>query len=311
MTKSYRKRSRDEQRKPFIRTAEGAYPEICGKQLGQYGQPPSSIRMLVSAVRKSSGVLEPSPGGLAERLGERSQTHRPIVVGGVVAFVGYLVMAALLVGLGLILTKLLVSGPVGRWDNSVNQWFVTQRTTTLNSVSSWGDAFGATLTIIGIAVLAAIVLAIGRHWRELGFLAAALTLEATVALTTSIVINRPRPHVVRLDAAPPTASFPSGHTAAAIVLYVSLALVITSHVRSATVRALVWVLAILIPIYVGISRVYRGMHHPTDVVGSVVLGAGALIFAVMACRTAGALNRRCTAKAEGIASAPIDTKVVL
>jgi hypothetical protein len=89
---------------------------------------------------------------------------------------------------------------VGTWDDSVNRWFVTQRTATLNSVSSVGSALGATLTIIGIAVVASIVLAIGRHWRQLGFLAAALTLEATVALTTSILVNRPRPNVPRLDA---------------------------------------------------------------------------------------------------------------
>ena len=253
----------------------------------------------------SPGVLEASRDGLAERLGERTRTHHPIVVGAAVAFVGYVVMAAFLVGLGLLITKLLVGGPVGTWDESVNRWFVTQRTPTLNSVSSVGSTFGATLTIIGIAVLAGIVLAIGRHWRELGFLAAALSLEATVSLTTSVVVDRPRPHVVRLDAAPPTASFPSGHAAAAIVLYVCLAILISSRVRSAIVRVLVWLLAIMIPIYVAISRLYRGMHHPTDVMGSVVLGVGALIFAVMACRTAGAVGRRRPAKTEGPASARI------
>lgn len=266
--------------------------------------------MLAWAVGASVGVLEPKPDGPAERLGERTRTHRPIVVGAAVTFVGYLVMTALLVGLGLIITKLLVGGPVGRWDNSVNRWFVTQRTATLDSVSNVGSTFGATLTVIGIAVVASIVLAIRRCWRELGFLAAALTLEATVSLTTSVVVNRPRPHVVRLDAAPPTASFPSGHTAAAIALYVGLALVITSRVHSSTVRAFVWLFAIAIPIYVGISRLYRGMHHPTDVMGSVILGAGALIFAVTACRTAAAVNHRRAAKTEGPASTSADTKVV-
>jgi len=112
-----------------------------------------------------------------------------------------------------------VNGPVGTWDASVNRWFVAQRTTTLNSVSRVGSDLGATLTIIGIAVVASIVLAIGRRWRELGFLVAALALEASVSLTSSIVVDRARPNVPRLDAAPPTASFPSGHTAAAIVLW--------------------------------------------------------------------------------------------
>jgi hypothetical protein len=55
-------------------------------------------------------VLEPSPDGLAQRLGGRLRTHRPAIAGGAVVVLGYIVMIALLIGLGLILTKLLVNG---------------------------------------------------------------------------------------------------------------------------------------------------------------------------------------------------------
>jgi membrane-associated phospholipid phosphatase len=253
-------------------------------------------------VHEAPAFLEPSPDGLAERLGGRLRTHRPVVAGGAIVVAGYIVMTALVIGLGLILTKWLVGGPVGTWDEAVNRWFVAERTTTLDPVSSVSSDLGATLTIIGIAVVASIVLAIGRHWREIGFLVAALTIEASVSLTSSIVINRARPNVPRMDAAPPTASYPSGHTAAAIVLYLGLALVITSHVRSVTVRVLVWLLAVALPIYVGISRLYRGMHHPTDEVGSAVLAAGALLFALLACHTAGVILHQATAKSERVAS---------
>jgi membrane-associated phospholipid phosphatase len=252
-------------------------------------------------VSEPSSVFEPTPDGLAERLGGHLRTHRPVVAGGAVVIAGYVVMAALAIGLGLIITKWLAGGPVGTWEDSVNRWFVEQRTTTLDSVSRVGSDLGASLTIIGIAVVAGIVLAIGRQWRELGFLVAALTLESSVSLTSSIIVNRARPNVPRLDAAPPTASFPSGHTAAAIVLFVSLAIVITAYVRNAVVRILVWLVAVAIPIYVGISRLYRGMHHPTDEVGSAVIAAGALLFALLACRTAGAVLLERTAKAERVA----------
>jgi membrane-associated phospholipid phosphatase len=243
-------------------------------------------------------VFERTPDGLAERLGGHLRTHRPVVAGGAVVIAGYVVMAALVIGLGLIITKWLAGGPVGTWEDSVNRWFVEQRTTTLDSVSRAGSDLGATLTIIGIAVVAGIVLAIGRHRRELGFLVAALTLEASVSLTSSLVINRARPNVRRLDAAPPTSSLPSGHTAAAIVLFVSLAILITSYVRNTTVRIFVWIVAAAIPIYVGISRLYRGMHHPTDEMGSAVLVAGALLVALLACRTAGAVLHDRTTKTE-------------
>jgi membrane-associated phospholipid phosphatase len=266
--------------------------------------------VLVSIVDEPSGFFEPHPGGIAERLGRRLRTHHPIIAGGAVVLTGYVVMAAFLIGIGLMLTKILVGGPVVTWDNSVNRWFVTQRTTTLNSVSSVGSAMGETLTIIGIAVAISILLAIGRHWRELGFLVAGLTVEATVALTTSILVNRHRPNVPRLDVVPPTASFPSGHTAAAIVLYVSLAIVLASFVRAAAVRALVWVLAIAIPIIVGLSRLYRGMHSPTDVLGSAVLGAGALMFSLLAARTAGAVTNRRAHDARTADSSPLAAEVL-
>ena len=90
-----------------------------------------------------SGVFEPTPDGLAERLGGHLRTHRPVVAGSAVVIAGYVVMAALVIGLGLIITKWLAGGPVGTWEDSVNRWFVEQRTTTLDSVSRVGSDLGA------------------------------------------------------------------------------------------------------------------------------------------------------------------------
>jgi membrane-associated phospholipid phosphatase len=53
-------------------------------------------------------------------------------------------------------------------------------------------------------------------------------------------------------------------------------------------RAAVWLVAIAIPLLVGLSRMYRGMHHPTDVAAGLLVGIGTLIVAVAAARVAGA-----------------------
>ena len=243
-------------------------------------------------VGNQTDIREPSPNSLADRLGGRLRTDRPIVAGGSVVLIGYVVMAALAMGLGLLITEVFVGGSVERWDNSLNRWFVAQRTATLNPITNVGSELGATFTIIGIAAFACIVLAIGRHGRELGFIVASLVVEASVSFTTSTLITRTRPDVPRLDAAQPTGSFPSGHTAAAIVLYIGLALVITWVVQNAFLRGLVWILAIALPIYVGFSRLYQGMHHPTDLIGSVVIAVGSLLFGLLACLTAVAVGRR-------------------
>jgi undecaprenyl-diphosphatase len=85
---------------------------------------------------------------------------------------------------------------------------------------------------------------------------------------------------------PPTSSYPSGHTAAATVLYISLA-VITAYALARADQArrftgwLVSVAALII-LFVAVSRLYRGMHHPTDVVAGFLLGLGALLVTTMA-----------------------------
>jgi membrane-associated phospholipid phosphatase len=76
--------------------------------------------------------------------------------------------------------------------------------------------------------------------------------------------------VTHLDRAPPTSSFPSGHTGAAIALYAALAVVVLRRTRRRWVRGVSVTLLLAVPVLVGLSRLYRGMHHPSDVAGSVV-----------------------------------------
>jgi len=116
-----------------------------------------------------------------------------------------------------------------------------------------------------------------RLWSDVATLLIGLLLEITVFLSTTFVVDRPRPHVVRLNSTPSTSSFPSGHTAAATVLFAGLALILGRHVEHRVVRAGVWALAVLVVALVAFSRVYRGLHHPTDVIAGVLYGAGCLV----------------------------------
>ena len=199
-------------------------------------------------------------------------------------------MAAVMVGLGLLLVHVLAPGGVGRWDAGVNEWFVTQRTTTLNTVTRWGSDLGATLTIVGIALVAVVALGIARRWDAVRFVLISLGMEVSVFLISTVFVNRARPDVPRLDVSPPTSSYPSGHTAAAIVLYMSLALIVSALSKNAFLRTIVWILAVALPIVVALSRLYRGMHHPTDVMASVILAVGALLFGLLAVRTGSAVT---------------------
>jgi membrane-associated phospholipid phosphatase len=217
--------------------------------------------------------------------------HGSAARAAIVAVAGFLVLTAVIVGLGLLLIHVLLEGAVGRWDASVTTWFVEHRTTGLDEASRWGSNLGGTLTIVGIAFVAVVALAVARRWAAVRFLVLALVLEVSVFLIATLLVDRPRPDVVRLDVSPPTSSYPSGHTAAAIVLYVGLALVLSGLTRNAILRAIAWILAVALPVAVGVSRLYRGMHHTTDVLTSVILAFGALAIAVAVDRVASSRDR--------------------
>lgn len=202
---------------------------------------------------------------------------------------------AVLVVIGLALGGLLVHTPVGdpveAMDTEIATWFASERTSELTQWSARGSEFGGTVPVISAVVLLAVAFVfLFRRWRESASLATALSLEALVFVTVSTIIGRSRPPVEQLDASPPTASFPSGHTGAATALYTTLAVIVWWNTENRVVRAIVGVLAVLLPASVALSRMYRGMHFLTDVVVGVLLGAMAAWAAIKL--TSEAIERR-------------------
>ena len=185
-------------------------------------------------------------GRLPHRLARRSRTHRPLVAGAAVAAFGYFVMTAVLVSIGLILTKLLLDGAVGRWDAAADRWFFRARTPTLNTLTEWGSLLGDTLTVIGVAAVVVVVLVIGRHWAHIAFLVTALVLEVTSFVTTTFVIDR-----ATNGAAPGAGAshveLPVGSRGGVDRAVRGIAIITTSLVRNRLVRAVVWIVAVVVP----------------------------------------------------------------
>lgn len=71
-------------------------------------------------------------------------------------------------------------------------------------------------------------------------------------------------------------SFPSGHTAAAVALYGGIAVILAMHVQTRMQKVAWWTVLLIVPVAVAVSRVYRGMHYPSDVLASFIVGLGCL-----------------------------------
>ena len=201
---------------------------------------------------------------------------------------GLLVIGTLSTLLGLFVIHVLL-GPlgVGSPDSSVIRTFADHRSGTLTDVSSVGSAVGGGMLLPVLVGLVALVSAATRHWRVAAYALFALATESVTYRITTIFVHRDRPHVHRLESLSVDASYPSGHTAASVAVYCGLVLLLTSRLTSSTHRALLWTFAILVTTFVALSRMYRGMHHPVDVAGGVLLGIGAVLVVLFACRAAG------------------------
>jgi membrane-associated phospholipid phosphatase len=206
-----------------------------------------------------------------------------LVSGAVAVLVGYLILTAVLVAGGLVITHLL-GHSVGAWDEHVNSWFARHRDSEANRLSGDFTFLADTRGIVLVAALAAVITVLLRRARLAVMLLVALATELTVFLTVNYAVARPRPHVSHVASTPSTYSWPSGHVAATLTLYGGIALIVAAITARPIPRAAAWVVAFCLVACVAGSRVYEGEHHPTDALAGLLLGVGALWVATRAIR---------------------------
>ena len=195
--------------------------------------------------------------------------HRSRIAAGVL--VAWVLILGIVIGFGELVTK----DGNGNWlgDTTIPHWFAAHRTPSLTHWSLIFTTLGATTAILVVAVATCVVfLAVTRHWRPVIFVAVVMFGELAAFLAAAAVVKRPRPNVPHLDQHLPTSAYPSGHTAATTCLYIAIAILVIGHARGWW-RWLFLIPAIAMPILVATSRMYRGEHHPTDILGSLIFAA--------------------------------------
>lgn len=137
-------------------------------------------------------------------------------------------------------------------------------------------SYGVLITLV-LAAMAFLLLA--RRHRQAIVLAVALGSGILVNHLLKLALSRPRPDVVEHLTNVYTASFPSGHALASMLVYLMLARMLVRERAEWSVHILAYGLAVLLAAVVGTSRIYLGVHWPTDVMAGWAFGLGwALLF---------------------------------
>jgi membrane-associated phospholipid phosphatase len=176
---------------------------------------------------------------------------------------------------------LLIRGPLGGLtsEDAISKDVQGTRTASWDTVTLVWSHIGNTEIVIGVCVLAVGALWWRtRQWWMAVVPAIAIALQATVFVIATAVVARPRPHVPHLDPAPPTSSYPSGHVGAATALYVSFAL-LAQRVERPWLRRVVTSACLLVPVLVAWARLYRGMHHLSDILVGAANGLACALLA--------------------------------
>ncbi len=157
------------------------------------------------------------------------------------------------------------------------------------------SALGGTvvLTLLTIGVVGHLLL-VGRR-RAAAFVASSITGATVLAYALKDLFARPRPDVVPHLAYVSSASFPSAHSMLSTAVYLTLGALLARYQKSRVLKAYALLWAVLLALLVGVSRVYIGVHWPSDVLGGWAAGAAWAALSWIVART---LQRRRTLEPE-------------
>ena len=151
------------------------------------------------------------------------------------------------------------------FDAAVRSYVHQKASPGLTSVMRFMSDLGAPGSLLLFAIAALV------GFRRLGWNRAAVRFLITVAggflldVTLKLAFHRTRPVSFFGTPLPRSFSFPSGHAMFSVCLFGALAALITARVLGPKARAAIWTVTVAVAFLIGLSRIYLGVHYPSDV----------------------------------------------
>jgi undecaprenyl-diphosphatase len=231
-----------------------------------------------------------SAGGVVRRVVDRlvagdGRLTRGLVVQLLILAAG----AALVIALGALFADVteavMDSDDLTVVDRPVLMWLAAHRSPALTRVQvGFADLGGDWVLAVVLAVVAVLVGIRLRSWRPVLLVAIGAGGIQLLVYVVKALVGRSRPDPTQRLVDTRGFSFPSGHSASAVVFVGVLAWLVYMVTARSWVRVTAWVAAAVLTLAVGVSRAYLGVHYPSDVVGGWILGATWLTAVAVAAR---------------------------
>ena len=192
---------------------------------------------------------------------EETPKPTPLFEAAILASLGAAVLALFLFAW---LGNEMLQGDTQHFDQIIREWVHRYASPGMTSAMTAISLLGYNILIVELAIALAIFARL-RWRRALLWLAVAMTGSLVLDLTLKYIYHRTRP-TAYFGLAPHSYSFPSGHALCSFCFYGVVAGLLSARIKSLALQMVIWCLAAALVIAIGVSRIYLGVHYPSDVV---------------------------------------------
>ena len=168
-------------------------------------------------------------------------------------------------------------------DNLIANFIISYRVAWLTNIMLILSLLGNEVIIFG-SVIVIIFLTLKKHHRETFIFSILLLMGTTLTTLLKLLYRIPRPFYEVL-VKENSYSYPSGHALNSVLFYGAISFFIYHFTKNRMTSALISTLSVFLIILIGISRIYLGAHHPSDVAAGFIVGFWLLVTTILVDKT--------------------------
>lgn len=213
-----------------------------------------------------------------------------VKVRGLIRRLGLTLLAGLVLAVGALiffaaLADEMLEGDAKQFDDWVRSGVHQLASPAVTFVMRVVTVFGAPVVLFSLTLIVGLGFLAKKKYRAMILLVATVAGSSLLNEVLKLSFHRTRPSAFFETELPTSFSFPSGHALMSFCFYSTLAALISARSNSRLVRIIVWAAAVLLIAAVGVSRIYLGVHYPSDVLAGYTAAFIWVMFIVIVDRT--------------------------